>query len=478
MMRKHVVVCGAGLAGFAAAVTAQECGAHVTLLEKAPQPGGTTVLSGGLLWTFADYETLRAMVPHGDAALQWLVFDTIDSCRDWLRNLGATLGPVDLFLEHGRGQPSDPVQFIEVLQREFERRGGTLRVNCALDTLKLEGNAVAGVRALHRGAFQEFSCDAVVLATGGFQGNAELIARYVVDRPEQLVLRANPWSTGDGFLAATAAGAAVSQGLGSFYGHALPAAPARFGSTEFRDVSQYYGHHALALNLLGERFADESEETGEEAVNQWLARQPMGRGIYVVDDAMMALPPLQGRDMVTRTQIERARKVGASVVTAPSLEGLCQQLAQFGLPPVRTLQTIEAFNTAASDEEAAANLVPPRRRRRFALRQPPFTAVVVQAGITFTHGGLLVDDRLRVLRRSGSTSVLAPAPVSSAFAEAQGGELSIGNEYRTVAIEGLHAAGGDAGNISNFGYVGGLASALTTGRAAGRQAAQPSKDEP
>jgi len=62
-------------------------------------------------------------------------------------------------------------------------------------------------------------------------------------------------------------------------------------------------------------------------------------------------------------------------------------------------------------------------------------------------------------------------PVERAYAQNDGTSLAIGDNYRHMPIQGLFAAGNDAGNISHFAYMGGLASALTTGRMAGRQAA-------
>lgn len=467
----HVVVCGAGLAGLSAAVSALEHGARVTVCEKAPEPGGTTVLSGGLLWTIGDYDDARAKVPLGDAALQWLVLETIEDSRAWLQGMGARLGPLERVLEHGRGQTADPVQLIELLAARLQSSGGTLRLSCGLDSLLTGNGAVQGLRvACADGQLEDIAADAVILATGGFQGNPELLARYVVRDPDNLLLRANAWSTGDGFLAATAAGAAASPGLDTFYGHALIAPPGRYGAKQLRDVSQYHGGLSVALNLDGVRFADEAELTGDESLNQRVAQQRGGRAVYIVDEDAMEQTPIQGRESITRSILQRARAAGGLVVQSDTLEGLCEAMATMGLPPQRALASLLEFN-AHMQEGKADELRPARSRRRAPLARPPFQAVLVQAGITFTMGGLLVDERLRVLRRSGSSSTFAQAPVSRAYTEAQGTVLAIGTDYRQMAVPGLFAAGNDAGNISHFGYMGGLATALTTGRAAGRSAA-------
>lgn len=465
-----LLVCGGGLGGLTTAVTALEQGARVTLIEKAPELGGTTVLSGGLLWTIADYDDVRAKVPHGDAALQWLVCDTLEAGRAWLAEMGATLGPLERVLGHGMGQSADPAQLIALLAERFTRLGGRLRLATALDSLLTEGGRVRGVSASHDGGLEEIAAGAVILATGGFQGNPELLARYVVRDPDNLALRSNPWSTGDAFIAATAIGAAASPGLDNFYGHAVAAAPARYRREQLRDVSQYHGAISVALNLDGARFADETEMTGEEALDQRLARQPQGRGVYIVDDSAMEMHPIQGRPSITRAIIGRARAAGGTVIEAATLEALCAALAPHGFPPGPCLASLHNFNRHI-EEGRVDDLRPARLLHRRALRTPPFHAVVVQAAITFTMGGIAIDERTRVLRRSGSNSAFATAPVSRAYTQADGPVIAIGNDYRQSVIPGLYAVGCDAGNISHFGYMGGLATALTTGRMAGREAA-------
>lgn len=462
----RVLVCGGGLAGLSAGVTALEAGAGVTLVEKAPEVGGTTRLSGGLLWTFADYEEARRLVANGDPALQWLVYDTLDDACAWLAGMGIALGARERVLGHGSGCSVDPNLMIDTLADRFAKLGGEIRADTALESLAMRDGAVIGARD-DRGALIE--ADAVVLATGGFQGNQELLSRYVVRDAANLALRANYWSTGDGFIAATDAGAAASPGLATFYGHALAAPPARFGKHQFREASAYHGALSVALNLDGERFTDETAGTGEEALNQRLAQQRECRGVYIVDASAMEVEAIQGRGAVTRTILARIKGLGGTVIEAPTLEALCERLREVGIPSRRALATLRQFNAAMGDGD---DVVPTRTQRRAPLERPPFAAVLVQAGITFTMGGLRIDERARVLRRARSTSSFAPVPLERAFSESSDDGMTIGVDHREAPIRGLFAAGNDAGNMSHGGYMGGLACALTTGRVAGAQAAR------
>src|SRR5256885_6251437 len=94
-----LIVAGAGLAGLAAAAHARERGADVLLLERGDRPGGSMLLSSGVIWRHREFDDLCADCPDGDTALQRLVFDRLDGDLAWLESLGA---PV---LERSTGNP-------------------------------------------------------------------------------------------------------------------------------------------------------------------------------------------------------------------------------------------------------------------------------------------------------------------------------------------------------------------------------------
>jgi succinate dehydrogenase/fumarate reductase flavoprotein subunit len=327
------------------------------------------------------------------------------------------------------------------------------------------------VRVARDGRTEDQPARAVVLATGGFQGNPELLSRYVLRNPDHLYLRAGAWSTGDAFLAGMQIGAAASPGLDTFYGHALAAPPARFTNLAFRDVTQFYGRRSVAVNLRGERFADESDGNAEDTLNQRLAQQPEGKGFYIIDCEVLETPPIPGHDAVTRVIVERARAARGPVVMADTLQELCRGLAQFGVPERKLLRELEDFNRMV-ESDAVSELQPARRSNRSGLRHAPFCAVAVKASITFTMGGLHIDEHARVLRRAGGSSPSYPVPAARGLSDADSAVIALGSDYRQMPIQGLYAAGCDAGNISHFTYLGGLATALTTGRRAGTSAAR------
>jgi succinate dehydrogenase/fumarate reductase flavoprotein subunit len=455
VMSADVLVLGGGMSGLCAALSAAEQGARVLVLEKGSRFGGSMALSNGIVWSFMRSEDVRARVPDGDAGLQDLVVSQLPAGMDWLVSHGVQLEPRQEYFGYGHGRPASGPQMTDALCRAIEARGGTLIRNAGLQQLLLQDGVVNGALAFGSDGCIEATARSVVLATGGFQGNADLLARYVTPQAQHLYLRANPWSTGDGLLAAQSVGAATTPSLGTFYGHAMTAPPARFGPDRFQEMSHKYGPMAVALNLDGERFADESAGTGEETLNIAIARQREATAAFVFDAATARRPYDAGP--LAQVIVDRARQVGGPVVQADSLEALAEQMQGWGFPARAVVGTLRDFNAAIAAGEGA-QLQPSRRGQAYPVTEAPFTAALVRSGITFTCGGLAVDLDLRVLRRSASMSML---PLVRAPAE----------ELQVTPVPGLFAAGCDVGGVSGASYMGGLAQALVTGRVAGRQAA-------
>ena len=460
-MRDHteaaadVLVLGAGMAGLCAALSAAEAGARVLVIEKGTRCGGSMYLSNGIVWSYAREGDVRVRIRDGDAPLQDLVVANLTPGMDWLQAHGVELEPERTYLGCGRGRAASGRQMTAALADAIRRRGGTLLTGAALSALLMESGAITGALAIGDAGLLRVKARSVILATGGFQGNADLLARYVSPFAEAMYLRANPWSTGDGLIAALDAGAATTPWLGTFYGHALTAPPARFNAFGFQEMSHKYGPMAVALNLEGRRFTDESAGTGEEWINSQIARQPQATAAYVFD-AVTAEREYEG-GALARVVLDRARHAGGPVAHADTLEALAAQMHAWGLPPGAVLRTLQEFNAAVAAGQGA-RLSPPRRANPFPVAQPPFSAALVRSAITFTCGGLRTDLDMRVLRRSASVSML---PLVTAPAE----------ELRFGAIPNLYAAGADVGGFSTNDYLGGLAQALVSGRIAGAAAA-------
>jgi succinate dehydrogenase/fumarate reductase flavoprotein subunit len=449
-----VLVVGGGMGGLCAALTAAECGARVRVIEKGTRFGGSMFLSNGIVWTYSREADVRRLVPDGDHALQDLLVANLDAGLQWLQGRGVALEPRRVYLGCGHGRAAAGPQMTQALVDAIRQRGGELATGTSLAQLTVRAGDVAGALVLGAHGTTEVRARAVVLATGGFQGNAELLARHVSPQAASMYLRANPWSTGDGLLAALDAGAATTARLDTFYGHALTAPPARFDAFGFQEMSHKYGPMALALNLHGRRFTDESSGTGEEWLNSQIARQPHATAAYLFD-ARVAEREYEG-GALARVVFERARAAGGPVAQADTLEGLANALHAWGFPPDEVLRSVHEFNAAVATD-TADRLAPARRANAAAITQPPFRAALVRSAITFTCGGLATDLDMRVLRRAATVSTL---PLVTAPAD----------ELCSAAIGGLYAAGCDVGGFSTNAYLGGLAQALVTGRLAGTAA--------
>jgi succinate dehydrogenase/fumarate reductase flavoprotein subunit len=271
------------MAGLVAAARAGELGAEVVVYEKGERPGGSMLLSSCVVWRYRDWERFRAECPGGDPGLQRVVWEGLDDALVWLESLGAPVVVRETGNPLTTGVRFDPKRLTAALTD----RAGNLRVGEPLTELP------AGIP--------------VVLATGGFQGDRALVRERITPESENLILRANPWSAGDGLRLALAAGARESVGMDEFYGRNLAAAP-HISAVDFVSLAQVYAKHATVENLRGETY--EPRTWSEIDVAQWVARQPGARARYVVPDAALGE---YVRERTVREIIEAARVAGAPV---------------------------------------------------------------------------------------------------------------------------------------------------------------------
>lgn len=361
---RRVVVAGAGMGGLCAAARLRELGLEPAVHEKGDRPGGSMLVSSCVIWRYRSLELFREQCPGGDPALQRLVVERLDDALDWLEWLGAPAVERETGNPLTVGRRFDPRQ----LCRALVRAAGEPRLRRPLEAAPDEP---------------------LVLATGGEP--VELARR------RGLLLRSNPWSSGDGIRLARALGGATVGDPDEFYGRNMPAPPARFGEEDYVRLAQLYGRYAHVLNERGERFFTGPPSWSEVDLVQATARQPGAAAWYLVDDTALAE---QVRGRTVAEMVEVARAAGGRVVEPREL-------------PWST----------------------PRCAR---------VAVRVMPGVTHTVGGLRVDAAARVLDSAGSP------------------------------IEGLHAAGVDAGGFADGGYASGLAQALVLALAAAESVAAAS----
>jgi succinate dehydrogenase/fumarate reductase flavoprotein subunit len=308
-----VVVAGAGMAGLVAAAEVRRLGAEPLVLEKLARPGGSMRLSSGVIWRHRDFDTFRAECPDGDPTLQQLLFDRLDDDLRWLESLGAPVAQRDTGNPLTTGTRFDAEGLTNAL---VEAAGGVAAPEGARmrGPLRRDGSDVGagepsggGVRFAERvrGPLDDLP---LVLATGGFAADRELLEEHVSPQAGHAFLRAAPGGTGDGLRIGLDAGGAASAGLDQVYARAMPAPPARIGEGDLVRLSQLYAQHATVTNERGERY--EARTWSETDVAQWQLRQPRARAWFTVPRERMGE---RVRDRTVAEMIDAAETAGAPV---------------------------------------------------------------------------------------------------------------------------------------------------------------------
>jgi fumarate reductase flavoprotein subunit len=251
------------MAGLVAAARLRELGHELRVLEKGTRAGGSMLLSSCVVWRHLDWDGFRAECPGGDERLQRVIWERLDDALGWLESLGA---------EPLWRDTENPL----TTGRRYDPRALTALLVEAAGSVELETPLRSDAEP------------PLVLATGGFPGR--------LARQRGLLLRANPWSEGDGLDFAVARGAATTAGMDEFYGRVMPAPPARIREQDFVPLAQLYGREARV-------FTDDWREITPPRV-AWhendLAQLVGPRAWYIVPE--------------TNERIESARAAGGTVV--------------------------------------------------------------------------------------------------------------------------------------------------------------------
>jgi len=425
-----LVVIGAGMAGLSAAGWAAERGAKVVVIEKAPDIGGSAILSGGVLWTATSPEMMQ-LHGRGQPSLARTIFEEYPVAIEWLRSRGIEMTPA-MGVLHGRGYQIDIQGHFEDCRSLVAHHEGHVVVGTTTTALLTgEGGRVLGARTSHPDGEIDVRAGWTMLATGGYQGSPELRARYIHENARDMRLRSNTASTGDALRLAGPAGAEVRGTNPGFYGHLVSDSPEWGDPRLFTMLTQYHSDHALLFNEAGYRFCDES--LGDHTNTYHTVPQPHGRALCFWDarvQADHATQPLINA-VVPMDKIATALAHGGKGVAGATLEEVAAFASGHGFHGSQLLKSIREYNELA--RTGWEKISPPRAQNCGALDTAPFYALIVHPAITCTYGGLSVDADARVLKPDG-----APVP-------------------------GLLAAGADAGDAFGIGYAGGLALAMAFG---------------
>lgn len=486
MNHPDVIVVGSGNAALCAAIAALEKGASVLIIEKANEEemGGNSRYTAGAmrfvyngtddilpllkspddekiaktefgsytkgkfqkdLYGFNEGKPLsihqQTLINESYATMKWLAthnikFDPIYS-RQTFEKDGKYIFWGGLTLEaEGEG-----VGLVAAELAEFKRLGGEILYETAAKSLILKNDKVVGVKCETKEGEKDFYASSIVLGCGGFEANPAMRKQYIGASWEYAKTRGTRHNMGIGIKMATEVGA-VEHGIYSGC-HAVPMdlKMPEYGNLSipyierkhYRKICYFLG---VMLNANGERFVDEGINFRNYTYAQFgraIIEQPNGFAWQIFDKKV--------NDLL----YSEYRFWDAHFVEADTLEALVSKLE--GVNQEKALTTIKEYNAAIDtsidfdptilDGKSTKGLALNKTNWANTLDTAPFKAFPVTCGITFTYGGLKIDERTGAVLRANNTE-----------------------------IEGLYACGELVGGVFYYGYPGG--SGLTSGAVFGR----------
>jgi tricarballylate dehydrogenase len=481
-----VVIVGAGNAALCAALAAAEHGCSVLVLERAPEGedgGNSRFTAGAFRCVYDGVKDLEALMPDltpqeigqtdfgtytgeqffddmgrvteyraDPELLEVLVRRSRDTMR-WMRGKGVRFAPIwgrqafkvdgrfkfwgGLAVESSGGGPG----LVAALTAAARKDGIAILYGAKALGLVSDDDGIQGVRVRHAGRSATVATRNVVLAAGGFQGNAEWRTRYLGPGWDLAKVRGTRFNTGDGIRMALDAGAMPAGNWSGCHAVGWDRNAPEFGDLSVGDNFQKHSYpFGIMLNADGERFVDEGADFRNYTYAKYgrvILAQP-GQFAWQIFDAKV-LHLLRDEYRIKRVTKERA----------DTLEALLRKLD--GVNAEKALATVKAYNAAINgaafnpnvkDGRATVGLAIPKSNWANTIDTPPFEAYAVTCGITFTFGGVRIDTGARVIGTEGEP------------------------------IPGLYAAGEMVGGLFYFNYPGGtgLMNGAVFGRIAGASA--------
>ncbi len=433
-----VVVVGHGVAGLSAAVAAAEAGAKVVVLERAPfeEFGGNSRWTEAYMRMKNDHELADDFEEHFaensgknlDPVIVNAVVDNYEhwpsivkahqfidpeligffagSAADaigWLKGFGCRFEPMPIYLLTQNTTRIASVGWGLAILEALHKQGSKLGVSFHYQTtaralIQDEDGKAVGVKAFSTelGPLQ-IHAGAVVLASGGYQGNPEMMTSYMGPKAAAIrpVARGGYYNKGDGHRMALAAGAAPAGEYGSY--HAEPVDP-RSAQAEAVVFIYPYG---ILVNRHGRRFTDEAPGTVDahyDNVTRSIGEQPDGISYVIFDRKVGDIPRWQ-------TSIRSDQPA----IQADTLEDLARAL---NLPVDSFVTTVTEYNAACPpahgftdglslDHLKTSGITPVKSNHARAIDKGPYSAYPIVSANCFTFGGLKVNTRAEVLDCDG-----------------------------------------------------------------------------
>ena len=440
-----VVVIGGGGGGLAAAVESATKGASVVVLEKTPLVGGSSAICGGsLAFAGTDMQAAKDVKDSTEIFRKDLlavgenmndpvqVKAYLDHQLDtyyWLKKAGVKF--LSLVIVSGMSLPRshkvNPGDVIKILNDLAKAKGAKVLTGVAATRLIWDEKTgmIRGVQVERKGGIVNYGAKkGVILASGGFSLNKDLMAKFVplMTKAKAIVGRG---STGDGLKMAWAYGADIKD---------MPYIKATYGNHPVADGTEdrihIYYQGAIIVNKNGKRYVNES--ISYKLLADACFQQPDAVGFSIYDASI------------------RENEMKASTSRLPVLEkkgltyeaGSIRELAQkIGVPESTVEATVKEYNDNVDkgvDPLFGRTTLVAAYGKPVKIEKPPFYAFPSTGVLLGTYGGIVIDGKARVL---------------DVFGE---------------AIPGLYAAGEVTGGLHGAAYMTGTAfgKALVFGRIA------------
>ena len=440
-----IVVVGAGGAGLSAAVAAAEAGnMKIIVLEKQGIIGGNTNYStGGINAAETDVQKslgiedskqlfyddiMRGGKYENIPSLVWNFVDHAPATISWLTTMGADLSDVGLMggssvkrTHRPKGGTAIGPHLMKVLKEATAQQNIEIRTSNKVVGLLSSNGTVTGVKVQNAdGSTYKLKAKAVIIATGGFGANLEMVTRLQPSLSGFATLN-HPGATGDAFDWVTSLGGATIQ-LANIQIHPTAEAVNHILITE-----AVRGNGAILVNHAGKRFCNEMDT--RDVVSAAILRQQSEEAFLIFDQGVR-----QSLASIETYANQHLLVEGNTISELASLTGI---------PAESLMESIDRYNAqqkAGVDDDFYRSAT----EMTAALETAPFYAVRVKPAIHHTMGGLSVNTETQVLKADGT-------PIPGLFAA---GEVT----------GGLHGANRLGGN--------GVADIVVNGRLAGLSAAR------
>lgn len=400
-----VVVLGAGCAGMSCALEAALKGGKVVILDKMSRPAGNTIFAGGHFnatdtfvqkrdgLTDTKEEFFKDMMAvsqgRGDPELTQLYVDKSGEAIQWLtdkvgikwRKMVKEVWPATTrgHVVDGKLKPGG-AQLSKQLVDACKKAGVKFVFNCkVVELLSTPELACIGARTISEddGVVDYLGKGGVLLATGGFHANKEMICKYMGGTAAWMPIRGSSVNTGENI---TLVKPFFAQLVNMDQFHAGPI----HGPTRANPSTMV--NYGVLVRNDGKRFIDEVS-TYVRVAQQMPKLIPQNWANIIIDSQVVDI------DTVA-TRIARYKKAKAPIYQADKLE---DAIRLAGLPVDVTMKTIEEYNKAVKAGKAAELTPPNTLEKPRLIEMGPFMIFPFQGGMTATFGGPRITRRAEVL---------------------------------------------------------------------------------